>query len=86
MELAALVVAIVAAILGTAAIVISCWNTIHIQAQRLSTHTVIPVSPQQTTIGKLEDELERIAKAAGADQNDLNATMLRAGLDPDELV
>lgn len=86
MELAALVCAILALLLALGAITLSCWNTIHIQAQRLSTHTVIPVAPESTTMSNIEQEISKIVKGAGGDYNDLNRNLNATGLDPDDLV
>lgn len=73
------------AMLSAAALVLSMWNTIHIQAQRLSTHTVIPVTPE-STMTKIEEQLSNIARGAGGDQADLNRNLFQSGLDPDDLV
>lgn len=85
MELAALILAAVAFLLSLAGVVLSMWNTIHIQAQRLSTHTVIPVTPE-STMTKIEEQLSNIARGAGGDQTDLNRNLFQSGLDPDDLV
>lgn len=85
MELAAIILSSVAFILSLGCLVVSVWNTIHIQAQRLSTHTVIPVTPD-STMAKIEEELGNIAKGAGADFNDLNRNLHANGLDVDDLV
>lgn len=86
MELATLVCASLALILSLIAFGFCIWNNIQIQAQKLSTHTVIPVSPQTTTMSNIEQELERIVKDAGGIQNDLNRNMSTMGVDADELV
>lgn len=65
---------------------LSIWNTIGIQAQKNSTHTVIPVPTQGSEMEKIEKELEKLAKGAGGDQSDLNMNLFNNGLDPDELV
>jgi hypothetical protein len=82
MELA---LCICAFIFGIIALGLSIWNTILIQAQRQSTHTVIPVSPETATT-KLEEHLNKIMNGAGGDQNDLNRNLSQMGLDVDELV
>lgn len=62
------------------------WNTICIQAQRQSTHTVIPISPENTTMSNIEEQLQKIATGAGANQSDLNRNLFDTGLDPEDLV
>lgn len=84
MGLASVILSALAIILALAAIALSMWNTIHLQAQRLSTHTVIPVSPE-TTMSKIEEQLSGIIKDAGGNQNDLNRNLYSTGLDADEL-
>lgn len=86
MELVAITLGALAFILSVGSVVLSMWNTIHIQAQRLSTHTVIPVNPNSTSMDNIEKELEKIAKGVGGDQRDLNRNLFQAGLDPEELV
>lgn len=86
MAVAALVCSIVAFIAAGIAVLLSVWNTIHLQAQRLSTHTVIPVSPDTTTAANLEEQLSKIVKDAGGNFNDLNQNLHGNGLDPDDLV
>lgn len=81
-----LALVIISALASIAALALSVWNTIQIKAQKLSTHTVIPVSPQTTTMSNIEQELERIVKDAGGIQNDLNRNMSTMGVDADELV
>ena len=85
MELASIILASVAIVLSLGCLIVSLWNTVHIQAQRLSTHTVIPVTPE-TTMTKIEEQLGNIAKGAGADQTDLNRNLFSSGLDVDDLV
>ena len=77
--------ALCAAVFSFIAMGLSIWNTILIQAQRHSTHTVIPVSPE-TTSGNLEEQLNKILKGAGGDQGDLNRNLSHMGLDVDDLV
>lgn len=86
MELATTLCASVALILSLIAFGFTIWNTIEIQAQKRATHTVIPISPQTTTLSNIEDELDKIVKGAGGNQNDLNRNMSNMGLDPDDLV
>ena len=86
MELAVLVCSTVGLVFSLAALGLSIWNTIHIQAQKLSTHTVIPISPQDTTMSKIEDELNKIVRGSGGDQSDLNRNLYKTGLDPEDLV
>jgi hypothetical protein len=86
MELAVVILGAIAFLLSLAAIALSVWNTIHIQAQRLSTHTVIPVSPSNTSLDSIEKELDKIVKGAGGNQEDLNRNLFQTGLDPEDLV
>jgi hypothetical protein len=76
---------LLALILGGAAFVFSVWNFIQIQAQKNSTHTVIPIGAN-TTMDKVETELEKIIKSAGGNQNDLNRDLFKVGIDPEDLV
>lgn len=73
-------------IFSLVALGLSLWNTIHIQAQKQSTHTVIPIAPNDTTMEKLEKHINDIAGNAGADQSHLNKNLFDVGMDPEDLV
>lgn len=79
-----IVLTIFSLILAITSIIFSIWNFIELKAQKLSTHTMVPITTP--TGGSLEKELEKIIKSAGGDQNDLNRNLLKAGLNVDELV
>lgn len=76
---------IISLIFSFSALVLSIYNTIHIQAQKLSTHTVLPIS-QTNNMENIEKELENIVKQAGGNQEDLNRNLFAQGLDPEDLV
>lgn len=77
--------AILATILAAAAFAFSVFNFIQLKAQGLSTHTVLPISPD-STMEKIEKQLTDITKVAGGSQADLNRNLFDAGIDPEDLV
>lgn len=84
MELS-IILSIISLTFAVIAVCFSIWNFIELKAQKLSTHTMVPISTP-SPMDNLEKELEKIIKGAGGDQNDLNRNLLKAGLNVDELV
>lgn len=87
MELTAIFLAcnIISLLCAFMALGFSIWNFIEMMAQKRTTHTIMPV-PTGPDMGgdSLEKYMEKITKAAGADQKDLNRNLFNMGMDLEE--
>ena len=86
MELTILaVVSSLALIISLGAFGFSLFAFIETQAQKRSTHSVIPIGNNEMSLKKLEEDIEKITGQGGSTQS-LQRDLSAAGLDVDDLV
>ena len=86
MELTILaVVSSLALIMSIGAFAFALFAFIEVQAQKRSTHSVIPIGNNDMSLKKLEEDIEKITGQGGSTQS-LQRDLSAAGLDVDDLI
>lgn len=86
MELTILaVISSLALIISLGAFGFALFAFIEVQAQKRSTHSVIPIGNNDLSLQKLEEDIEKITGQGGSTQS-LQRDLSAAGLDVDDLV